>query len=84
MPLNLFNKIKKQFNVRPANVTLQSFQGKKVKPVGIVNVRCKFKDKEAYINFMAVEYDTPVRLGVFGCIALNLIKTVNNFLLRTV
>jgi hypothetical protein len=45
--------------------------------VGIVYLHCKFKDTEAYIDFMAVECDTPVLLGVFGCVALNLIKRVN-------
>jgi hypothetical protein len=50
IPLTFFNKINKQFNVRPTDVTLQSFQGNKVKPVGIVNLHCKFKDTEVYID----------------------------------
>jgi hypothetical protein len=45
--------------------------------VGIVNLHCKLKDTEAYIDFMVVECDTHELLGVSGCIALNLIKRVN-------
>jgi hypothetical protein len=42
-----------------------------------VNLHSKFKDTEVYIDFMVVECDTRVLLGMSGYIALNLVKRVN-------
>lgn len=80
IPLTFLYMITEQLDIWPNSVMLQSFQGDKVKPVGIVHLHCKFKATEAYINFMVVECygsDTPILLGMSLCTALNMIKRVN-------
>lgn len=42
MPVNLFNKINENLNLRllPTNIKLESFEGNQVKPVGMINLQC--------------------------------------------
>lgn len=79
MPKYVFDKINKKRNLKLHNTKLkiQSFTGENVNPLGIINLKCKFKDNVCNENFIVVESSTML-LGLPGCVGLNLIKRVNS------
>ncbi|XP_028177969.1 uncharacterized protein LOC114365564 [Ostrinia furnacalis] len=79
MPIKVFNRINTNLNLklRECNLKIESFAGEKVKPKGMISLRCKFKNFECYENFIVLDCSN-VLLGLSGCIALNLIKRINN------
>lgn len=78
MPTKIFDKIKNKIECKLYNTDLkiESFVGEKVKPIGIVNLKCKFKDNECYENFIIVDCKTML-LGLPACVSLNLVKRVH-------
>ncbi|MBF2463473.1 hypothetical protein, partial [Listeria welshimeri] len=55
----------------------ESFEGSVVKPIGMVNLMCKFKNIKSFENFIILDCKSML-LGLPGCISLNLVKRVNN------
>lgn len=78
MPAKIFEKINKNLNLklRDTDLKIESFVGDKVTPLGIVNLKCKYKNVECYENLVVVNCNTML-LGLPGCISLNLIKRVH-------
>ncbi|KAL4702913.1 hypothetical protein ACJJTC_005141 [Scirpophaga incertulas] len=79
MPEKVFNKImiKSNLRMRPTSVKLEAFDGSKITPKGMVNLKCGYKNKEAYIDFMVVPTARSLLLSSEGCIKLNLVQRVS-------
>ncbi|XP_050510413.1 uncharacterized protein LOC126887113 [Diabrotica virgifera virgifera] len=77
IPLKIFKYVNKQFRVRPTEYILKAFEGTVAKPIGIVNLNCKFKNKEIFEDFVIVEGANQVLIGGQACLHLNLIKRIN-------
>lgn len=78
IPSTLFNCINKKFKVRDTHCILKGFEGSQVKPIGIVNLYCKYKSVEMYEDFVIVEGANQVLLSGLACVKLQLVKRVNN------
>lgn len=76
MPLNIYKSLGSNIELRKCNQSLEAFQGSTIKPVGMVNLHCKYKAIECYEDFMVVDCKSML-LGLPGCIALNLVKRIN-------
>lgn len=78
MPKKIFDQINTNLNYKlhDTELKVESFVGEKVKPLGLVNLKCKFRENECYENFIIVEYSTML-LGLPACLSLNLVKRVN-------
>ncbi|KAL4719359.1 hypothetical protein ACJJTC_004458 [Scirpophaga incertulas] len=79
MPIELFNKINEKQNLKllKTNIKLESFQGNKVQPIGMINLSCKFKDRQCFENFVVVNCKSML-LGLPGCVSLNLIQRIDS------
>lgn len=76
MPDKIFRKVNKQFKVRKTNCILQGFEGTVVKPIGTVNLLCKYK--EMYEDFVIAQEANQVLLSGVASITLGLIKRINS------
>lgn len=71
--LNIKNEIKR------CSITLQSFGGYKIKPVGMIEAEVETGGKIALITFVVVNHKNTIPiLGLDSCIKLNLIQRVDN------
>lgn len=79
IPVNLLNKINENLNLKllPTNIKLESFEGNQVKPVGMINLQCQYKDTKCFENFIIVDCKSML-LGLPGCVNLNLVKRVHS------
>lgn len=78
MPLKIFNKINKNnLKLLKTNIKLESFEGAKVEPIGMISLNCKYKNISSYENFLIVDCKS-VLLGLSGCLSLNLIKRIHS------
>lgn len=79
MPLHTFNKLNENLNLNllKTNIKLESFEGNKVVPLGMVNLSCEYNKQKCYENFVIVDCNSML-LGLPGCISLNLIKRVHS------
>lgn len=77
-PSRVFENLNRKLNLKlyETNVKIQSFSGENVKPLGIINLKCTFKDKTCYENFVTVDTNT-VLLGLPGCVSQGLVKRVH-------
>lgn len=79
MPKQIFDKINKNCSLKlyDTECKIESFVGEKVKPLGIINLKCSYKDNECYENFIVVDCTTML-LGLPGCVSLNLVRRVHS------
>lgn len=78
MPSKTFKSINKQFKIRPTGYVLKAFEGTQAKPVGIVNLLCKHKNREMYEDFVVVEGANQILLSGQTCVKLDLVKRIYN------
>ncbi|XP_044745087.1 uncharacterized protein LOC123306952 [Coccinella septempunctata] len=67
--------------IKPTDVTLVAYGSEKfkIKPVGEISLTCRCNGRNAIINFIVVDCKNQVPLlGLTGCIALKLIKRIDN------
>ncbi len=78
MPKEFFDQIKNKPSLNHCPVTLVSYGNFKFRPIGEVHLKCSFKDKVLYINFVIVDFASEPLLGLNDCLRFSLIKKINN------
>lgn len=63
-------------NLKPTSIILESFCGSKVKPQGILSLRCKYKNIQKLVAFVVVDDNFVPILRLSTCICFNLIQKV--------
>ncbi|XP_059046445.1 uncharacterized protein LOC131842029 [Achroia grisella] len=79
LPKSVFDKLNYKLNckIQKTELTVQSFTGENIKPIGIVNLKCKYKNKICNENFVIAEASN-ILLGLPACVSLNLVKRIHS------
>lgn len=70
----MLNIINKKVRLSKTSIILQTYGGHKVKPLGIVKLKCSVNDLNYLIDFVIVDMDSTPLLGLSTCESLGLIK----------
>lgn len=79
LPINIFKKVKCNKHLIDCSVTLVTYGNFSMKPIGRINLVCKYKDVVGIINFIVVDADTEALLGLNDCIKFSLIQRIDSF-----
>lgn len=77
LPMKSFKSINKQCSIKKTDYVLKAFEGTISKPVGVVNLCCRYKNRSVYEKFVIVEGANQILLGGQACLHLNLMKRVD-------
>jgi hypothetical protein len=64
--------------IRRTRTLLQAYGGGKIKPIGKVKLRCKNTDRDEVLEFIVVDLDVKLILGLPSIQKLGYIKNINN------
>lgn len=78
MPLEIFKLVNRQFKIRPIHYMLKALEGTQVESLGIVNLGCRYRNRESYEDFVIVKGANQVLLSGQACLNLKLIKRISN------
>jgi hypothetical protein len=68
LPRKIVEDVSENVHVRPTGLLLEAYGGTKVKPEGIATICCKYRGKDAHLDFVIVDCDSQpywVYQGVF-------------------
>lgn len=68
----------KNFKLETTSVILEAYGGFKIKPLGVTQLNCKYKQKSKRFQFLIVSGDVKAILGLNACTELGLIGRVDN------
>lgn len=74
IPKNKFKKLGRIHKIRQTECILKAFEGTVSKPISIVNLNIKYKNR---VNFVVVENANQILLGGHACVRLGLIKRIH-------
>lgn len=77
MPYEKFQRLECSYRVRKTDYILKAFEGAVAKPIGIVNLSVRYKDKCNFEDFVIVKGANQRLLGERTCVHLGLIKRIN-------
>lgn len=78
VPLEIYNSLSKRPKLLKTHILLETYGGFKVKPLGVVKLNCESRASHALQEFVIVETKSRALLGLPACIALGLIKRLDN------
>ena len=74
---DLFQKVRRNENMRSTNARLETYSGEKIKPLGEVDMAIETKNKYAVLTFIIVDLKQAPILGLSDCTSLGLVKRVD-------
>ncbi len=75
LPVAMYKQVRQRKEaLQKTKVTLTSYSGHRVKPVGKGNLLCEYKDKYQTLEFEVVKGNRKPLLGLQACIMLGLVK----------
>lgn len=78
IPISKLKEILKNPNLKPTSVTLQTYSGHKIYPLGEISLSCVSKDNTANELFLVVKDGYKPILSRDSCVKLGLVKRIYN------
>lgn len=78
LPLDLVKKLWPQIELKEANITLRAFGGQQLKPKGLCNLLCCYKNRSFYNQFAVVDFNIVPIIGLKSCIRFGIVQPSRN------